>query len=219
METFDFAAFATQISIRTEKMLYEAAHYDGLLCYFPQIVDYVENKLSEMLTHEEKSRISCHAGCAHCCTVNVSVLKPEAVTIASYVQDNFSPTERALLQAKIAEQAVKVRWMEDEERIWRRIQCAFLDERSWCAIHPVRPLMCRSLTSTDSQDCRRFVESTFLDEERPIVCNLKHKYLLEAAYLGVAAALERSGLESRGLELASAVQELLLPPRQQVEGP
>ena len=59
----------------------------------------------------------------------------------------------------------------EEERIMARQPCAFLDGSGSCSIYPVRPLLCRSITSTDADACREALSMLALGENQPISYN------------------------------------------------
>jgi len=48
-----------------------------------------------------------------------------------------------------------------------------------------------------------------MDDEEPVMMNLVQKFLYDEAFRLVAAALERHGLDPRGMELHAGVQAFL----------
>jgi Fe-S-cluster containining protein len=176
-----------------------------------KVVALVEDEVGRALGPEEKSLIACRSGCGSCCTVHVSVLIPEAIAIAGCVL--ASPAARRdELCGRIDELYAKIRWMDDEERVWRGYACAFLDERGMCAIYPVRPLVCRGLTSVDPEQCRRALASRYGDDEESILMNLTQKFLTDEAFRGMGSAMERLGMDSRSMELTRAVRGIVAHP-------
>lgn len=176
-----------------------------------RIIARAEETVEAALTPGDRRLIACRAGCSTCCAVNVAVLLPEAMAIAEYLTGSFPPAGLPRLKAGLGQTAQKVRWMEDDERRRLRIACPLLDARGYCAIHPVRPLLCRSITSTDPMHCREAMDAD-PDEPAPVVMNLVQKYLFEAAFRTLAESLERLGLESRSFELSRAVWHCLADP-------
>ncbi len=176
-----------------------------------KLVALVEDEVGRALGPEEKSLIACRGGCGSCCTVNVAVLIPEAIAIGCRVLAS-PPAQRAELCGRIDELHAKIRWMDDDERVWRGYACAFLDERGMCVIYPVRPLVCRGLTSADPEQCRRALASRGQDEEEPILMNLTQKFLADEAFRGVGKALERLGMDFRSMELTGAARGIIAHP-------
>ncbi|ANA39629.1 YkgJ family cysteine cluster protein [Geobacter anodireducens] len=178
-----------------------------------RIVARAEALLSARPNRGHDVRIACGPGCMTCCIVNVSVLVPEAWTIAAWLRQRLGTGEADRLAERLAAAARAIRWLDDADRIRGAVTCPFLDGRGWCSIHPVRPLMCRALTSIDAAQCRRALESRTSDEDVALECNLFQKYLMEQAYRAVAAALERRGMDSAGRELVGTVARFLNEPR------
>ena len=77
----------------------------------------------------ELTMIACGPGCGDCCVLNVSVLLPEAITIARYLQRVLGEEELEGARIRLRELLVKTRWLDDEERLFLRQPCAFLDEK------------------------------------------------------------------------------------------
>ena len=46
---------------------------------------------------DKDSRLACGPGCAACCSINVTILEPEALAIRDYVDIRFSTDERRRL--------------------------------------------------------------------------------------------------------------------------
>jgi len=177
------------------------------------LTDRAEVDLAEGLDSSEGRRIACRAGCGSCCVVNVAILFPEALAIVFHLQRHLPQPERERIRARLDDLHGAIRWLDDEERIALRRSCAFLDYRGNCGIYPVRPLLCRSVTSTDPEACRDAVALMALGETHPVLMNLFQQELMNAYFLGAAQALEELGLDARGLNLTGAVKHLLDRPR------
>jgi Fe-S-cluster containining protein len=189
------------------------AHAAAVVGVVSALTDRAEVDLVEGLEPSEGRRIACRAGCGSCCVVNVAVLFPEALAIAFHLQRRLPPPGRERIKARLDDLHGAIRWLDDEERIALRRSCAFLDHRGNCGIYPVRPLLCRSVTSTDPEACREAVAMMALGETRPVLMNLFQQELMNAYFLGAANALEELGLDGRGLNLTGAVKHLLDRPR------
>lgn len=163
----------------------------------------------ESLAHDptDSTPTACGPGCGTCCAINVEILEPEALAIAEYVQQTFSAAHRAKLSTDLATLHQETRWLDDEERMMVRKACAFLDPQQNCSIHPVRPLLCRSISSTDPGQCREAIAMLALGEPPQIICNLNQKQLFNTAYLGLATALEEYGCDHNSYRLAGLLSE------------
>ena len=156
--------------------------------------------------------VACRAGCPHCCVLTVTVLLPEAAAIALHLAGSLTAGELAVLAARLDRQRRLVRWMEDGERVRRQHRCPFLDERGRCAIHPVRPLACRGLTSLDSRLCREALDPSNLDAPGAVPMDMARKVVMEEAFCALARGLTASGWGTRGIELSAGVAAFLARP-------
>jgi len=154
--------------------------------------------------------IGCHAGCGHCCIVNVAVLGPEVDAIIEHLQRTRSQEQQQQLADRAEAQYHQIRGLDDEERIMSRCSCLFLDTSSCCDIYPVRPLLCRALTSTDPDRCREAIAMVALGDDVQILANIFQQELFNRAFTGLAAVLEELGLEGRSQKLTAAIRERLV---------
>ena len=207
MNSFDFVNYHRQIR---EELSGSLAGSDSELCQVMNIrLAQVEQILAENLTPQDHQRMACKAGCGSCCMVNVSVLLPEVLNISNYIVENYSAEQLTLLLKKMAKLITIIGDLEDDERIAVRKSCVFLNTQGMCDIYPVRPLLCRALTSTSAQDCKDALAMQALGEEIPVMMNLFQKNLFDVAYQGLATALGDAGLDDRGRELTGAVLQQL----------
>lgn len=156
--------------------------------------------------------VACRAGCPCCCVLNVTVLLPEAAAIAAWLDERLSPPERALLISRLERQRRLVRWMEDGERIRTQIHCPFLDRTGSCSVYPVRPLVCRGVTSLDRDLCRETLDPTAEEVGGAVPADMARRMVMDAAFCALGRALQESGAPSRGIELSAGVWALLAFP-------
>jgi len=159
--------------------------------------------------HLDTDYVACAPGCGTCCAINVNILEPEALAITDYVEKYFLPADKTALRSRLETLHRETRWLDDEERMMIRKACAFLDEQQNCSVHPARPLLCRSLTSTDPVSCREAIGMLALGEPPRVICNLRHKKLYEDAYLGLADALKSFQLDAASYRLTGKLFTIL----------
>jgi len=142
---------------------------------------------------------ACGPGCRGCCTVNVATLAVEGAVAATFLRAQLDPPEAARTAACLTAFHDRIRWLEDRERVAHRHECPLLDEAGRCAIHPVRPLACRSVSSLDPEDCRRALAQGDDDGDGTgtVRMDLLQKALYGGALSALAAALARRGLDAR----------------------
>ncbi|RII31418.1 MAG: hypothetical protein CXR30_00985 [Geobacter sp.] len=156
--------------------------------------------------------MACQEGCPHCCVLNVSVLMPEAAVIAAWLAERLSVEELAAMVTRLDHQQKFVLWMDDGERIHRKIVCPFLDKAGSCTIHPVRPLVCRGVTSLDSDLCRQALDSSEIEPSCSVPSDMLRRALVDEAFCSFARALEHCGMETRSIELSAGVLAFLQHP-------
>lgn len=157
------------------------------------------------------SQVACAAGCGSCCRVNVAVLLPEAVAVVNYLNQIPSPGS-AELAARVRELYRRTAGLDEQERLQLQAPCAFLSEQGVCQVYPVRPLLCRSVTSTDPAACRAALTTTALEQAPSVLMNLQQKALCEAAFIALAETARELNLDDRSTTLTTAVYHLLEQP-------
>lgn len=209
-ESFDLEKHREQMQRMAMEQLSAASAPDDLTRMIKTIIDDAEDKLE---THREGcEHIDCRAGCGTCCALNVAVLFPEVVNIVDFIRTRMPREEQQALQGRIAELFGKVRWLDDEERIFLQQSCAFLDEAGSCSIYPVRPLICRSITSIDAAHCEEALQAVPTGEERPIFMNMFQKSLMDQTFIAVADALTELGFDDRSGQLTVGTHRLFEMP-------
>lgn len=170
---------------------------------------------AEDLCHDRP--MACAAGCLHCCVLNVAVLLPETLVIARWLREKLAPDELDQLTRALATHRSWARWMDDEERVLKRMYCPLLDNYGGCSVHPVRPLACRGITSLDSESCREAFAPVVTDDERTVPADLLRKSVYDAAFTALADGLRLLGLDDRSIELGAGVVAFLEHPALQDE--
>ena len=209
MEPFDFIDYHQRLKTDMDQALVSSNNDGDLSAIMLNLLDQVEAKLADHLTPDDHKVMACAAGCSSCCMINVSVLLPEAVNIARYLRETLADDELEQLQSSMKKMITVICGLDEDERIALRRNCIFLNGQGQCDIYPVRPLLCRALTSTSAANCRDALAMRAFDEQVPIMMNLFQKNLFDVTYQGLAAAMEETELDDRGLELTEAVLQQL----------
>jgi Fe-S-cluster containining protein len=207
-ERFDFDAYARQVRAVSGTLICPGRKIAEISGRMHLLTVAAERDLLRFGEPSEMSRVACGPGCGACCVLNVSVLFPEAIAIAWYLERSL--TEKALdeVLSRLHELLITTRWLDDEERLFLREACAFLDRKGLCMIHKARPLLCRAITSTNPSACREAIAMAALDGPPTVEMNLFQKNLFDAVYQGLGAALRDSGLDHRPRRLTSTVLAL-----------
>ena len=211
-DQFDFSSYGQQVRKFCRALMSSGRNVVQISGRMHLLAVAAERDLARFGASPETSRVACGPGCAACCVLNVSVLMPEAVAITWFLQRRFSAEELEILRTRLLELHRLTRWLDDEERLYLRKPCAFLDERGSCMIHTVRPLLCRAITSTDPELCRDAIAMVPMDGAPNVEMDLFQKKLIETVYCELGWALEYLGLDHRPKRLSSAVLNLLAAP-------
>lgn len=205
---FDFGSFTRQLEAEAGAILARGRSKAERIA----AVSLVQQRSESILGSEPDTflgEVACGPGCGSCCVVNVAVLRPEAESIVAELRTRLTTDELAALRRRVNELHRRVAGLTDDERPLLYAACVFLDSARNCSIHPVRPLMCRSVTSTDPQACRDAIALKAFGENPTILSNLFQSALFEHGFIALARALERAGLDSRSRTLTASIRELL----------
>lgn len=209
MESFDFSQYQQVQSEAVVKLLQENSALEPILTWLAEVSSSAETQIEKHPS--DRSLVACGAGCGTCCVVNVSTLLPEGIAIVKYL--------RAQGEVRIAQVAERLEllWREvggldDDERLAVRRPCAFLDEKGCCSIYPVRPLLCRSVTSTSADDCREVLAGKVLGEEKAILMHQFQQDLYMTLFEAFGDGLEKCGLDGRSFQLVGLIRYLLKHP-------
>lgn len=157
----------------------------------------------------DRSRIACTAGCASCCVVNVAVLMPEAIALVRFLRQIESSGLGVELRERVGALYRKIRGLNEQQRLRLQLPCAFLSHQGRCQVYPLRPLMCRSVSSTDPAACRAALATFDAAQAPPVMMNLHQKQLFDQAFIALADALRAQGLDDRSTRLNTAIFSLL----------
>ncbi|MGA1845572.1 YkgJ family cysteine cluster protein [Deferribacter abyssi] len=173
-----------------------------------EILAFTDGFIEENKEKFNTELIDCKSGCGYCCVVNISVLGIEAENIAEYLTSDFH-NDIMNLKQKLREKYLLARGLTDEERIAAKIECIFLDDCKNCMIYPVRPILCRSVTSTDHNKCIEAVTMSVMDEDIKIISNIYIKEIYETVYIALADVLKEKGKDCKSYRLLDIMCKLL----------
>ncbi|MDX2478758.1 MAG: YkgJ family cysteine cluster protein [Desulfuromusa sp.] len=159
----------------------------------------------------DRNLIACGPGCQFCCVVNVSITLLEGISIARFLRQ-MDAADLLIISSKLDKLWCDVRGLDEEERLMLRRKCAFLDDRGYCLIYPVRPLFCRSISSTDVELCRAAVTGPVSGELQSVMMHQFQLQLYKTLFVGVADGLAQAGLDGRSFQLSGLVRYLFNHP-------
>jgi len=215
MPNFDFTQFQQQTQKRFAQPTIDTNRIGALLDELDAIFSEAEVLIQQNMDGD-RSLIACGPGCQDCCVVNVSITLLEGLSIARFLRQ-LDASELAQITSKLDNLWCAVRGLEDDERLLARRKCAFLDEQGHCLIYPVRPLYCRSISSTDVKLCRAAVTGEVFGESQTVMMHQFQLQLYKTLFLGVGEGLKQAGLDGRSFQLCGLVRYLLNHPDREVK--
>jgi len=124
-----------------------------------RVVDELHERANAIQTgllskHSQNSATSpeCAAGCDYCCVIRVHTTVPEAIRIATWLQEAKPRSELEEIVTRLDEFCEQLDQLSPEEYFAARMPCALLSDHR-CTIHPVRPMPCRTYLSWSAQAC------------------------------------------------------------------
>lgn len=114
------------------------------------IHDALDAKVVEhRATHPRASEIKCRRGCAHCCHVNVTITRPEAVLLHHAAREAGITLDRDKLERQARYTVADWQQQPEADRA-----CIFLDPMGSCKVYEHRPDACRKyLVLSEPEQC------------------------------------------------------------------
>lgn len=101
--------------------------------------------------------LACRAGCTWCCYFTVDVRAAEVFRILDFVEQSFTPEEKARVFAEVRANSLTLKSLDEDERVTRNLKCPFLKEGR-CTIYAARPQSCRNYHATNAAGCQQSYE-------------------------------------------------------------
>jgi Fe-S-cluster containining protein len=154
--------------------------------------------------------LACRAGCTWCCYFTVDVRAAEVFRILDFVEQSFTPEEKARVYAEVRANSAALKNLGEGERVTRNIKCPLLNEGR-CTIYAARPQSCRNYHATNAAGCRQsYEEPENLDIDPDFAPGV---YQAGGAHVeAVSAAMGDAGYDVDAYELNCALDAALSEP-------
>jgi Fe-S-cluster containining protein len=154
--------------------------------------------------------LACRAGCTWCCYFTVDVRAAEVFRILDFVEQSFTPEEKARVYAEVRANSAVLGKLGEGERITRNVKCPFLNEGR-CTTYAARPQSCRNYHATNVAGCRQsYEEPENLDIDPDFAPGV---YQAGGAHVeAVSAAMREVGYDVNAYELNCALDAALSDP-------
>jgi Fe-S-cluster containining protein len=155
--------------------------------------------------------LACRAGCTWCCYFTVDVRAAEVFRILDFVEQSFTPEEKARVYAEVRVNSAALRNLGEGERVTRNVKCPLLNEGR-CTAYAARPQSCRNYHATNVAGCRQsYEEPENLDIDPDFAPGV---YQAGGAHVeAVSAAMREAGYDVNAYELNCALDAALSDPR------
>jgi Fe-S-cluster containining protein len=161
--------------------------------------------------------LACRAGCVWCCYFTVDVRAAEVFAILDFVEQSFTPEEKAGVFAEVQANSRLIKQLGEGERITRNLKCAFLRDAR-CSIYAARPQSCRNYHATNVAGCQKsYEEPENLDIDPDFAAGV---FQAGGAHVeAVNGAMRDAGYDVSAYELNCALDAALTQPdaREQFE--
>jgi Fe-S-cluster containining protein len=151
--------------------------------------------------------LACRAGCTWCCYFTVDVRAAEVFRILDFVEQSFTPEDKARVYSEVRTNSVALRKLGEGERVTRNVKCPFLNEGR-CTIYAARPQSCRNYHATNVAGCRQsYEEPENLDIDPDFAPGV---YQAGGAHVeAVSTAMHDAGYDVNAYELNCALDAAL----------
>ena len=140
----------------------------------------------------------------------MDVRAAEVFRILDFVEQSFTPEEKARVYAEVRANSAMLRELEESERVTRNVKCPLLNEGR-CTVYEVRPQSCRNYHATSVVGCRQsYEEPENLDIDPDFAPGV---YQAGGAHVeAVSAAMRDAGYDVNAYELNCALDAALSEP-------
>jgi Fe-S-cluster containining protein len=154
--------------------------------------------------------LACRAGCTWCCYFTVDVRAAEVFRILDFVEQSFTPEEKARVYGEVRANSAALRTLSEGERVTRNVKCPFLNEGR-CTVYKARPQSCRNYHATNVAGCRQsYEEPENLNIDPDFAPGV---YQVGSAHVeAVSAAMRDAGYDVNAYELNCAFDAALSEP-------
>ena len=155
--------------------------------------------------------LDCKPGCHFCCYNQPMVTPPEALLIGHHIEQTFTDQQTQTLNVKIKKILDKIvgKHLDEIFMMRHKLPCIFLEE-SMCLIYVVRPVVCRTCSSTSAAHCKTIFENR---NHRARLRTYPQMYgILQTIHLRLIEFCRKKGCQSDISRLSEAIENYLNHP-------
>lgn len=184
---------------------------NAILPVFQEVLEFSDSLIQGLEKNGQSPKVACKSGCSYCCHSQVNIIPIEALLISAFIKTDFSSTQISALNAEIARNHTLTtgKTLEQVYTLKNDLPCLFLMEGK-CSIYRMRPSICRSWNSFDSEACRAAYDS--VDFRSSVRVSPARNFVFGTTRDLFAQLSEVLSLQSDTLLLQGAVSDCLKNP-------
>jgi Fe-S-cluster containining protein len=149
--------------------------------------------------------LDCSPGCHYCCYNLPVVTPPEALLMGHYVERTFTEQDKKKIAERINKILVRIGKFSPYEVAMMRheLPCIFLED-AMCMAYEVRPVVCRTCTSTSAAHCKMIFESK--NHRARLRCYQHIREIFTTVHSRLLDHCREMGCQADALPLAEAIK-------------
>lgn len=170
------------------------------------LMEFIYSSLTDGSKFIAHVPVACRKGCSYCCKTWVDATPPEVL----FVVKTMPPEQRAEAERAVEQACGQTSGLSFDDRCGKMVTpCPMLDEGGSCSVYDSRPINCRTLVSTDVEQCKQ----TFLEGSDAGFPSLKVWMTLRDSYTtALEGVLIHAGLAYQAHELNESLRIVMTTP-------
>lgn len=156
--------------------------------------------------------LDCKPGCHYCCYNLPVVTPPEVLLIGHRVEQTFTDQakQEILQRIHIIQKRINELSPYEVAMLRHELPCIFL-EGGMCAVYEVRPVVCRTCTSTSAQHCKMIFETR--NHRARLRCYQYIREIFQTAQRDLVNSCRKLGCQSDLIHVAEGIRDYFKHPR------
>ena len=150
--------------------------------------------------------LDCKPGCHYCCYNLPVVTPPEALLMGHYIEQTFADQEKKELAGRIHKILKRIEGFSPYEvaMIRHELPCIFLGD-AMCMAYEVRPVVCRTCTSTSAEHCKMIFESR--NHRARLRCYQHIREIFQTVHSRLIDRCREMGCQADAMPLPDAIRD------------
>ncbi len=155
--------------------------------------------------------LDCKPGCHYCCYNLPVVTPPEALLIGYHVAQSFTNREQKAILYRIDKILKHIGELSayDVAMMRHELPCIFLED-AMCMVYEMRPVVCRTCTSTDADHCKMIFESR--NHRARLRCYQQIRDIYQTVHTHLIDSCRQLQCQADALSLAEGIKDYFTHP-------